>query len=88
MRTVKLKIDGMSCGHCVGQVTAALKAVPGTEVLGVRVGSADVRYDEARTGAPALARAVTSAGYPAVEEGAAAPAAGPATGCGCGCAPR
>ena len=85
MRTVNLMVDGMSCGHCVGRVAAALKAVPGAEVLGVRVGSADVRYDESRTSAPALAEAVAAVGYPAAVEAVPAP---PASGCGCGCGPK
>lgn len=28
---LKLKIEGMSCGHCVGAVTRALQALPGAE---------------------------------------------------------
>ena len=71
METTALKIDGMSCGHCVSQVTSALKKVPGVEVLGVEVGSASVRFDPNHTSVKAVAEAVTSAGYPAAPSGSA-----------------
>ncbi len=29
MKTLKLKVDGMSCGHCVAAVKKALEAVEG-----------------------------------------------------------
>ena len=77
METTVLRINGMSCGHCVGQVTSALKKVPGVEVLAVDVGSASVRFDPNQTSVKAVAEAVTSAGYPAApaESAKAAPAA-------------
>ncbi len=31
MKLIKLKVDGMSCDHCVMAVTKALKGVPGVE---------------------------------------------------------
>jgi copper chaperone len=69
METTTLKIEGMSCGHCVTRVTAAISAVPGTEVLGVEVGTAAVRFDPTLTTAATVAAAVTEAGYPAVDVG-------------------
>ena len=83
METAKLKIEGMSCGHCVKQVTAALTKLPGVEVVDVTVGSAEVRLDPAKSSAAAVAAAVTAAGYDA-----AADEAGPtksAGSCGTGC---
>jgi copper chaperone len=69
MEVTTLKIEGMSCGHCVRRVTAVITAVPGTEVLGVEVGTAAVRFDPALTTATTIAAALTEAGYPAVAVG-------------------
>lgn len=64
METLTLSIGGMTCGHCVRSVHAALGAVPGTDVRDVRVGSAQVALD-ASVGADAVLAAVRDAGYDA-----------------------
>ena len=66
MTELTLKIDGMSCGHCVGAVTKVLKAVPGVEVDRVAIGSAVVHYDAATVSPGQIAQAVTDDGYAAV----------------------
>lgn len=63
MRQVTLHIEGMSCGHCVNAVNRALSEVPGAEVESVRVGRAEVRYDETTTDPARLVAAVEDAGY-------------------------
>ena len=63
MERITMKIDGMSCGHCVSAVKTALADVPGAEVETVAIGSATVAYDPAQTSATALAEAVRDAGY-------------------------
>jgi copper chaperone len=63
MRPLTLTIQGMSCGHCLNAVTQALARLPGVTVRSVRIGRADLEYDEARVGADAIAAAVTEAGY-------------------------
>jgi copper chaperone len=40
MDELTLKITGMSCGHCVGQVTKALTRLDGVQVHSVKVGEA------------------------------------------------
>lgn len=40
MKDLILKIDGMSCGHCVGQVTKVLTQLDGVQVKTVKVGEA------------------------------------------------
>ena len=83
METAKLKIEGMSCGHCVKQVTAALAKLPGVEVVDVKVGSAEVRLDPARSSVEAVTGAVTAAGYEATaDESGRVKSAGS---CGTGC---
>ena len=59
-------VQGMSCGHCVGRVTAALNALPGVEVDSVQIGTAEVRIDPSQTSETAVAEAVAAAGYPSV----------------------
>ena len=65
MERTELSIDGMSCGHCVGQVTKALRTVPGVVVEQVAVGKAQVSFDPAKASRDAVADAVTKAGYAA-----------------------
>lgn len=61
--TQTLQITGMSCNHCVRAVREALERVDGVEVENVEVGSARVRYDDAKTSQEALAKAVEEEGY-------------------------
>ena len=65
MERVTLAIEGMSCGHCVKAVTQALERVQGVEVQEVRIGSARVAYDPARTTPDAIIDAVNDEGYAA-----------------------
>jgi copper chaperone len=69
MNRTTLKIEGMSCGHCVKAVKTALEALDGVTVESVSVGAATVAYDPAVATPEKLAEAVNDAGY------AAAPAA-------------
>jgi len=67
MSKLTMKIDGMSCGHCVAAVREALTELPGVQVDDVRIGSAAVRYDPAAVTPEQVADAVRDAGYePAV----------------------
>ena len=65
MERVTLTIEGMSCGHCVNAVKRALAGVDGVDVQDVRIGSAQVAYDPARTSADAIIDAVNDEGYTA-----------------------
>ncbi len=68
MQRVTLHIEGMSCGHCLNAVNRALGAIPGVEIEVVRIGRANVRYDETATDPAALEAAVTDAGYRATAQ--------------------
>jgi copper chaperone len=72
VRKLTLHIEGMSCGHCLNAVNRALGALPGVRVEGVRIGRAEVSYDEAAIGPERIEAAVADAGYAAT----AAPEAG------------
>ena len=63
METRTMRIDGMSCGHCVKAVRDALAELPGVEVERVEIGSATVAYDPSQTLPTQLADAVRDAGY-------------------------
>jgi len=63
MKPLTLHIEGMSCGHCLNAVNRALASVPGVEVDSVRIGRAELRYDEAVSAPERIADAVADAGY-------------------------
>jgi copper chaperone len=63
MAETNLKIDGMSCQHCVMAVKKALDELDGVTSAEVEVGSANVSYDESKTTKEAVENAVINAGY-------------------------
>lgn len=65
MKQLELEIEGMSCGHCVAAVSAALDELPGVQVDAVRVGSAQVTYHPEQVSPDQIVLAVEDAGYPA-----------------------
>ena len=67
METMTMRIDGMSCGHCVKAVRDALGDVPGVQVRQVDVGSATVAYDPSVARPEQVAEAVRDAGYEVAE---------------------
>jgi copper chaperone len=69
MTTATLRIEGMSCGHCVKAVTEALEGVDGVEraTVDLQAGRAVVDFDESRTTARALANVVMDEGNTAEE---------------------
>ena len=68
MESVKLNVQGMTCGGCVASVTRVLKAVPGVTEAAVTLqpGVANVTYDPARTQPAALRAAIEDAGFDVV----------------------
>lgn len=65
MQHLALKIDGMSCGHCVARVEKALSKLEGVHVSRVGVGSAEIDYDPERTPFERIREAIDDAGYTA-----------------------
>jgi len=63
MTEMKLKIEGMSCQHCVMAVKKALGAIAGVDSSDVEVGSAVVKYDEGKVTRKDLEAAVEKAGF-------------------------
>ena len=65
METLKLTIEGMSCEHCVRAVKNRLTATPGVAVDEVAIGSAQLRYDPAKTNVDEIEEAIADEGYTA-----------------------
>ena len=63
MKEFSMKIEGMSCAHCVRAVQSALTDVTGVKVKDVGIGSAKGEYDPAATTPGQVAEAVRKAGY-------------------------
>lgn len=63
MAEAKLRIEGMSCQHCVQAVKKALSEVKGVDSTDVAIGSATIRYDDAKTTRKDLDAAVEKAGF-------------------------
>lgn len=59
---LKLKVDGMTCGHCAQTVTRAVEAVPAVEraLVDLKAGEVSVEGDADET---AVRRAIEDAGY-------------------------
>ena len=67
MAQTTLKIQGMTCNHCVMRVAKALKSVPGVQDAQVDLQKAQavVTYDDSRVTREKLSAAVVEAGYKA-----------------------
>ena len=65
MQPLNLTIEGMTCEHCVRAVKNRLGATPGIEIDDVRVGSARLRYDPARTSVDEIENVIADEGYTA-----------------------
>ena len=65
MSKTTLKIQGMTCNHCVMRVTKALKAIPGVQDAQVDLQKAEamVSYDETQVNQSEFSAAVVNAGY-------------------------
>lgn len=63
-----LKIQGMTCNHCVMRVAKALKALPGVQdaQVDLQKGEAVVTYDDTSISPEKLSFAVVDAGYKVV----------------------
>ena len=60
-----IKVAGMTCHHCVMNVSEALEEVPGVKTVTVSLEEerAHVAYDAEATTLDALSRAIEAAGY-------------------------
>lgn len=63
MTTTELKIEGMSCGHCVKAVKEALEGVAGVVSAEVDLDKASATVESSGVAASALIAAVEEEGY-------------------------
>ena len=63
MTEVNIRIDGMTCHHCVMAVKKELSRVPNLQVKEVKIGGASVAYDEAQVDMHQIEAAIEEAGY-------------------------
>jgi copper chaperone CopZ len=61
----RIPIKGMSCGHCVARVKAAVEKLAGARVESVSIGELSVAVDPGRTTRNEVLAAIRSAGYSA-----------------------
>jgi len=69
MERVVLRVEGMSCDHCVKSVTNAVKGLQGVKKVEVDLkgATAAVQYDPAKIALSAIQAAITETGYTAGE---------------------
>ena len=66
MKKEQLKIEGMTCEHCIKAVQKELSKLD-IKIKGVKVGSADIKYDAAKVNKEQIAAAINEAGYKLVD---------------------
>jgi copper chaperone len=63
MAEINIKIEGMSCEHCVMAVKKALNNLPAVIESNVKIGSALVKYDDSKGKVEDIKKAIEKAGY-------------------------
>jgi copper chaperone CopZ len=63
MKTKELRIEGMTCGHCVMSVKRELAKLAGLQVESVEIGKARVHYDDSKVSDRDVEQAIQEAGY-------------------------
>jgi copper chaperone len=71
MKTSRLQVSGMTCGHCQSAVEKALRNQPGVRSATVHLesGAAEVEYDERAVATEQLVAAIEEEGYSATIAG-------------------
>lgn len=67
MQTVLLKVEGMSCGHCVNSVEGAVKSIGASGKVDLNAGSVTVEYDDSKVSLDAIKAAIEDQGYDVVK---------------------
>ncbi len=65
MANAKLRVTGMTCGHCQAKVEKALKGISGvyTAVVDLPDGEAEIDFDDDSVTIDQLVKAIGRAGY-------------------------
>jgi copper chaperone len=65
METTTIKVEGMSCSHCVSAVTKAVGALDGVSDVKVSLeaGTAEVKYDSGKVSLDKIKAEIEDQGY-------------------------
>ena len=63
MKNVVLKVEGMSCGHCVASVEGAVKKLGASGKVDLANKSVSIEFDENKTTLEAIKDAIEDQGY-------------------------
>ncbi|MBE3135156.1 MAG: heavy-metal-associated domain-containing protein, partial [Acidobacteria bacterium] len=81
--TIRIAVDGMTCGNCEQRIEKAVRELDGVRTVSASASLSEVTvsFDDGRTGVDAIRQAIRRAGYEARDEQvpAAAPAGSKAT---------
>ncbi|OAB45279.1 copper ion binding protein [Paenibacillus glacialis] len=66
MTNVTLKVEGMSCGHCVNSVESAMKTLGASGKVDLKDKSVAISYDENKLTLEAIKEAIEEQGYDVV----------------------
>lgn len=68
MKNITLNVEGMSCSHCVNEVTTALTALDGVDGVNVDLAgkTVTVDYDSDRVSIESIKEAIEDEGYDVV----------------------
>lgn len=66
MKTITLKVQGMSCGHCVNSVEGAVKNIGAAAQVDLAGKSVTVNYDESKVSLESIKEAIEDQGYDVV----------------------
>ncbi len=63
MKEASIRVEGMSCQHCVMRVKKALDSLSGIINSDVQIGLVKVSFDESKVDIDAIENAITGTGY-------------------------
>jgi copper chaperone len=63
MEQTELKIEGMSCGHCVMALKKELGKIESIKIVNVEIGRAVIETDKMESVRPDIEKAVSEAGF-------------------------
>lgn len=66
MQSVVLKVEGMSCGHCVAAVEGVVKKIGAQGKVDLANKSVNIEFDENKTSLEAIKAAIEDQGYDVV----------------------
>lgn len=63
--TIQLKVEGMSCGHCVNAIETGVSTLAGVDTVSVNLqqSTVNVEYDNSKLNKTDISQAIEEAGY-------------------------